>query len=168
MSNSSWTRSTWTHKSLDMDPSATSLPVTQLKVLGPFCATSPKSSELTSRNKQERYLEIQPGVDLLDDLVNQSIDPANKNADIPKLYRCVCAGMIGKIIEGSLDNASLKTLILEKKSFARQIQPPDPLITTGQRCFKSSLKGLIQQLVLEYPISKRPSKMPSSQFSQTL
>jgi len=57
------------------------------------------------------------GVDLPDDLVTHTVDPASEALDKPRFYHRVRAGMIRKRIEGSLDDASFKTLMLKKKDF---------------------------------------------------
>ena len=51
-------------------------------------------------------------------LIITMTDPANVDLDIIRFHCCVRAGIIAKRIEGPLDEASLKTLVLKKHNFA--------------------------------------------------
>ena len=56
--------------------------------------------------------------DLPANLVCEAIDPAANAPHIPRFYRRVRVGMIAKRIEGSLDEASMKTLKIKKREFS--------------------------------------------------
>ena len=56
--------------------------------------------------------------DLPANLVCEAIDPAANAPHIPRFYRRVRVGMIAKRIEGSLDEASMKTLMIKKRDFS--------------------------------------------------
>ena len=58
------------------------------------------------------------GDDLPTNLVCEEIDPADNTSHLKRFYRRVRAEMIAKRIEGSLDEASMKILMIKKRAFS--------------------------------------------------